>query len=234
MNLLLQTCAGLVLSLSTPLVLAQNAAPTQQGAEFVAELFLPKDLVARYPADSIKSNEVAERAVAEVTKTRADIETRFAADQKICYKEFFTNSCLNKIKEQRRLDLVAIKPIEVEANSFIRHAKVEERDRRLAEKNAQNAGKAATTPSEPTAERTPKEVDATQDEQRKARADAYAKRNAEFAEKQKMLKDNEAAEAQKRAENVQRYEEKVRAAEERQKEIARKKAEKAKVPAAKP
>ncbi len=232
MKYLIHTCLSAAFLLAGNLALAQSA---PVAAETSTQVYLPKELVERYPADSIKSNEVAERAVAEVTKTRADVETRFAADQKTCYKEFFTTSCLDKIKEQRRLDLVSIKPIEIEANAFIRRAKVDERDRRLAEKNAQSAAKAATNADQPADERTPKEgPGASEEAQRKARADAYAKRNAEFAEKQRLMKENEAADAQKRAENIQRYEEKVRAAEEKQKEIARKKAEKANVPAPKP
>lgn len=232
MKYLLHTCIAAAFLLAGPGVLAQNA---EVAAEAAVQLFSPKELLQRYPADSIKSNEVAERAVAEVAVTRADIEKRFAADQRGCYKQFFTTSCLDKIKEQRRIDLASIKPIEIEANSYIRHAKVDERDRRLAEKNAQNAEKAAANADKPVDERTPKEgPGATEEAQRKARADAYAKRNAEFAEKQRLLKENEAADAQKRAENIQRYEEKVRASEEKQKEIARKKAEKANATPAQP
>ncbi|RQO38580.1 hypothetical protein DBR37_01405 [Herminiimonas sp. KBW02] len=232
MKYIFSTCLSAAFLLVGNVALAQ---PASVEADTSARAYLPKELVERYPADTIKSNEVAERAVAEVTKTRADIEKRFADEQKACYKVFFTTSCLDKIKEQRRLDMVAIKPIEIEANSYIRHAKVDERDRRLAEKNAQSADKAAANTDKPADERTPKDgPGATEEAQRKARAEAYAKRNAEFAEKQRLLKENEAADAQKRAENVQRYEEKVRAAEEKQKEIARKKAEKANVPAAKP
>ncbi|MFC7287637.1 hypothetical protein ACFQPC_06255 [Herminiimonas glaciei] len=232
MKYLLHTYIAAAFLLAGPGVLAQDAAVV---AEAPVQLFSPKELLQRYPADSIKSNEVAERAVAEVAAARADIEKRFAADQRSCYKQFFTTSCLDKIKEQRRIDLASIKPIEIEANSYIRHAKVDERDRRLAEKNAQNAEKAAANAGKPVDERTPKEgPGATEEAQRKARADAYAKRNAEFAEKQRLLKENEAADAQKRAENIQRYEEKVRASEEKQKEIARKKAEKANAAANKP
>jgi colicin import membrane protein len=230
MKYLLHTCITAALLATGSVALAQDAA-----GEAPVQLYSAKELLLRYPSNSIKSNEVAERAVAEVTKARADIEERFAADQRECYKKFFTTSCIDKIKEQRRIDLASIKPIEIEGNSYIRHAKVDERDRRLAEKNAQNAEKAAANADKPVDERTPKEgPGATEEAQRKARADAYAKRNAEFAEKQRLLKENEAADAQKRAENVQRYEEKVRAAEEKQKEIARKKAEKANVPPAKP
>ncbi|ABR90886.1 Uncharacterized conserved protein [Janthinobacterium sp. Marseille] len=230
MKYLLHTCIATAFLLAGPAVLAQDTADKAP-----VQVYSAKELQQRYPADSIKSNEVAERAVAEVTKARADIEERFAADQRACYKKFFTTSCIDKIKEQRRIDLASIKPIEIEANSYIRHAKVDERDRRLAEKNAQNVEKAAANADKAVDERTPKEgPGATEEAQRKARADGYAKRNAEFAEKQRLLKENEEADAQKRAENVKRYEEKVRASEEKQKEIARKKAEKAAVPPAKP
>ena len=138
MKYLIHTCLSAAFLLAGNLALAQ---PAPVAADTPTQVYLPKELVERYPTDSIKSNDVAERAVAEVTKTRADIEKRFAADQKTCYKEFFTTSCLDKIKEQRRLDLVSIKPIEIEANAFIRRAKVDERDRRLAEERGPYAGR---------------------------------------------------------------------------------------------
>lgn len=188
------------------------------------------EAVARYPAGSIQSEEVASAALETVTEARSNIEARFAVDQSVCYPKFFTTSCLNKAAERRRLDLLLVRPLEIEANAYTRRAKVEERDRRLAEKAAENAGKPLLneTPVQDNAAgmKAPGNEAVSSDAQRKARADAYAKKNAEHAEKQQRLKENEQADAEKRAANIKRYEEKVRESAARQKEIAEKKAEK--------
>jgi hypothetical protein len=187
-------------------------------------------LTERYPANSIQSSAAASSALADVTKARSFIESRFAAGQRACYKEFFTNSCLAKVKEQKRADLALIKPIEIEANAYTRHAKVAESDRRLAEKAAQSEGRATASTQNKTDAASGKSTEAndlTKDAQRKVRAENYAKKNADYAERQKLLQENEQADAKKRAENVERYEAKVRESAARQKEVAEKKAEKA-------
>ncbi len=188
------------------------------------------EAVAHYPAGSIQSEEAASAALEAVNEARSNIEARFAVDQRTCYPKFFTTSCLNKAAERRRLDLLLIRPLEIEANAYTRRAKVEERDRRLAEKAAESAGKPilSETPVQDNAAgvKAPGNEAVSSDAQRKARADAYAKKNAEQAEKQQRLKENEQADAEKRAANIKRYEEKVRESAARQKEIAEKKAEK--------
>ncbi len=187
----------------------------------------------RYPVGSIQTHEVAERALVDLAQVRKAIEARFAADQHDCYPKFFTTSCLNKVKESRRVDLLAVKPIEVEANAYIRQARVTERDRRQAEKAAKNEGKAILQQQALEEERTDDagmssrgQHNTSGDVQRKTRVDARAERIEKQAEKERNLKANEAAEEKKRAENIKRYEEKVKASAARQKEILEKKAEK--------
>ncbi len=193
-----------------------------------------QNAVDQYPVGSINSQEVATSALAMVTTARANIEARFLADQRICYPKFFTTSCLNKATERRRVELLMLKPVEIEANAFIRQARVTDRDKRLADKAAENAGKPmlTETPSEDKSATAAKSLQAesnsvSQETARKARADAYAERNTKFVEKKKNLKANDAAEAQKRSENIKKYDEKVKASEARQKEILENKAEKA-------
>ena len=195
--------------------------------------YFVQDAVSLHPTGSIQSNEAAVSALEMVTTARANIEARFKIDQRVCYPKFFTTSCLNKATERRRIELLLVKPVEIEANAYLRQARVVERDRRLAEKAAENAGKPmlTETPNENKAATDAKNLEieknsVSKEAERKARADAYADKNAKFAEKQQSLKSNEAAEEQKRAENVKKYEEKVKASEARQKEILEKKAEK--------
>ncbi len=190
-----------------------------------------QEAVGQYPTGSIQSQEAASSALEMVTAARANIDARYKLDQRACYPKFFTTSCLNKATERRRVELLLVKPVEIEANAYVRQARVVERDRRLAEKAAENAGKPmlSGTSGENKAVTDAKNLEnesMSKEVERKARADAYAKKNEKYAEKQQNLKANEAAEEQKRAENIKKYEEKVKASEARQKEILEKKAEK--------
>ncbi len=217
------------LFISSQLALAQAAAVPVD--DTVALSYSVAGLMEEYPADSIQSSERADAAVKAATEARAGIEARYAAEQRACYPKFFTNACLNKATERRRLDLLLVRPIELEANSYIRHARVEVRDERLEEQARARAEKEGMAPpvTEPKMN-TDKPVDAAAEQgkntQRKARADAYAKKNAEHAEKQKQLKESEQTEATRRAENVSKYEAKVKEAAARQKDVAEKKAAK--------
>ncbi|RBA23433.1 hypothetical protein [Herminiimonas fonticola] len=201
--------------------------------ETALQAYSVQGAVDKYPAGSIHSHEAANSALEMVTTARANIEARYKVEQRVCYPKFFTTSCLNKATERRRVDLLLLKPVEVEANAYIRQARVAERDKRLAEKAAQNAGKPmlTETPGDNKAATDARNVEnekngVSKEAERKARADAYAERNKKYVEKQQNLKANEVAEEQKRAENIKKYEEKVKASEARQKEILEKKAEK--------
>lgn len=229
MKLLLKIFAASSILMSCQFSSAESS-PIDEAA---LQAYSVQEALSQYPAGSIQSQEVASNALQMVTTARDNIEARYKMDQRVCYPKFFTTSCLNKAAERRRLDLLAVKPVEIEANAYIRQARVVERDRRLAEKAAESAGKpmlnessgennAATDSSHLESQKN----SASKEAERKARADAHAKKNAEYAEKQQNLKANEAVEEQKRAENIKKYEEKVKASEARQKEILQKKAEK--------
>lgn len=228
--------AGSIL-LSSQFALAQSAAPIGDAA---IQSYSIDGLLQRYPKGSIQSAEASDSALAAVEEARTRVAARFTAEQKACYPQFFTTSCLNKVIERRRVDLSMIRPIEIEANAYTRHAKVVERDRKLAEKAAEDEGKAALRPA-PGQEKADAAGQAIADEQtaaskkaqRKVQADAYARKIAENADKQRRLKEKEQAGAQERAANIARYKEKVRESEERQKEVAEKKAEKERERAAK-
>lgn len=186
------------------------------------------DVVQRYPAGSIKSGDTADQAIKDVTDGRKKIELRHEAEKQACYPRFFTNACLNKATEKRYVDLQAVRPIELEANSYIRHARVSERDQRLEEsakaREARNKGNSSVPV--PQINDMPREP-AQSDAQRAARAQDVAERNAERAERERQRKASEEANARQRAQNVERYEEKAKESEERQKEVARRKAERA-------
>ncbi len=90
------------------------------------------------PSERVESVEQADRVLAAVTLSRAQIDWRYHQKEQICYTRFFMNDCLLDAKTERRLDLAKVKKIEVEANYFKRRNTVEEMDRSLVEHNVAN------------------------------------------------------------------------------------------------
>ena len=222
-------CASMLLG--SQLALAQSEAANDAILSYTVD-----EVVQRYPADSIQSPETAESALKDVEEARKQLEARFATEQKLCYPKFFTTSCLNKAAERKRVDLLAVKAIEIEANSYIRHARVEKRDRKLEEKAKERAEKNAVNPIlvEPKAdEAAPRDDAADTDSQRKAKAAAYAEKQKEYAQRQQDQALKEKSEEAERAANVKKYEAKQKESAERQRKVAERKAEKERLEAAK-
>jgi colicin import membrane protein len=198
-------------------------------------------LLERYPADSIQSPDAAKDALKEVDAAREHIDERYALEQRACYPKFFTTACLDKVTERRRKDLAAVRPIEVEANAYLRKAKVVERDRKLAEKAAENEADAAQRAQQSTqhdaAVTNKLEADQhdaiSKESQRQKRADDAARKQADHAAREQERKANEARDAAGRAENVDKYNKKVKDAKQRQEEVAKKKAQRERERAAK-
>ncbi len=187
-----------------------------------------------YPAGSIQSLESADRALVAVEHERADIEARFAGDERACHPKFFASSCLEDAKERRRIELAKLRTVEVEAKAFKRHARVAERDEALAERRAEEEAEAPLRLQEQ-----------KENEARSARKAASAStagsgssggsdtlqnavdvRSAQHEIKLQQRQKMEIANARKRSDNVSAYQKKVREAEAHQREIAAKHAEK--------
>lgn len=100
------------------------------------------NLVTRYPAGTILTVDMADRALAEVLTVRAQVESQFALEEQACYPTFSVSSCLDDAKEHRRAALAWIRPVEIEANTLNRRMHVLERDKALAEKRALLAAEA--------------------------------------------------------------------------------------------
>lgn len=228
----LNTSAAIViLALGFPhLTHAQDGAGTQQPAAREA----PANIAERYPPGSIQSVETADKVLTDAQQERARAEAKFADDERACYPKFFVTSCVDAAKEERRRTLAQVQQVEVEANAFKRRARVEERDRALAEKAPQAVPiirppkEAKTDDSETRKSESarPEKTDPSDDSQRTGQTSATKDRVAEHNARLERLKEKEAADAQKRAENVAAFERKARKAEERQREVAAKKAEK--------
>jgi len=204
---------------------------SQSDADAAAYSVAP--LLQRYPADSIQSAKTANQALKDVQDARARVETRYTVEQRACYPKFFTTACLDKVTEKRRKDLAAIRPIEVEANAYLRKAKVVERDRKLAEKAEQNEEDAAQHAQEGKEHALAVQDKAAADQQevagkeaqRQKRAAEAAKRKAQYEADERKREQQAAQDAQKRAENIARYNKKVKEAKARQEEVAKKKAQ---------
>jgi colicin import membrane protein len=98
-------------------------------------------LLARYPTGSITSVAQANRALEDVKKGRKEIELRFKAEEKACYKIFLANKCVAEAKERRRVALAEVKPIQIQADHFKRHDAVVKREKALADRNAKEEAK---------------------------------------------------------------------------------------------
>lgn len=168
------------------------------------------------------SLEQADQRLEAVGRERAAIEARFAERQRVCYEKFFVNHCLDEAKERRRAALQAQRDIEIEAERFKRLAKVEERDRAMAEAEAQYKAEETRMAAEP-----PPAPRAAAEDAPPPRPAPVADRMAKHNQKLKEAAAREQAEAGKRAENVRRYEQRKKEAEERQRRVAERRAEKA-------
>jgi colicin import membrane protein len=170
----------------------------------------------------------AEARLAKAAADRARTEAAFAADERHCYTRFMVNNCLDDAREKRREGLSGLRGIEVEAQRFIRQARVDERDRDLAKAEAEFQAEQARTAAAP-----PAPVRAAEPRVAPAPAAATAakpavarQKPARPAAKMKTPDADDQAGAAKRAANVQAFEKRKRDSEQRQKEIAEKKREK--------
>ncbi|MGS0740834.1 hypothetical protein ACVBEF_03210 [Glaciimonas sp. GG7] len=192
------------------------------------------DFVAHHPIGSVSSVVGADAVLTDVSKARAEVELRNLNEQRICYKKFFVNHCLNAAKEQRRLALKQIRPLEVEANAFKRRATADDRDKALADqaiKEGIEAPKRAQDQQEKQSStaRNVKEAGekaATVEANTKLHAGEAEKRVSDNAAKLQRIEQTEAAKSSERAANRAAFIKKGQDAAERQREVAEKKAEK--------
>jgi colicin import membrane protein len=177
------------------------------------------------PVAPTATKEDAARKLELVKVERARAEARFAAGEQLCYTKFFTNNCLDKVREEHRVALANVRAIEIEAEHFQRKTRADERDAALVESNKKFAAEQeklrANPPPPPKTEqpapppRPPSKVD----------------RSAEHAARIKRLETQEQAGAAQREANVKAFEARKLASEQRLKDVERKKAETAKAQA---
>lgn len=225
-------CPAFLTAVLTALVINAHAQPIS------ADLVSAKGrdgISARFPAGGIQSVETADSALAEATKERSEIEARYSREEGECHSKFFATSCIDQAKERRRLALLLVRRVEMEANTFKRQSRVDSREEALEiRKERQETDRAAHVQREEEESRrreksrisadTPDEIkpEVLGNVQKDSRLDRRGQHDAAV----KLAHEKDATDAAKRAENIAVYERKVRAAKERQAEVAARKAEK--------
>lgn len=202
-------------------------------AQEMAPKAMPKlSLQFSVPA-SIHSIESANAALAEVAAERVRIETRYSAEERACHPQFFATSCIDEAKERRRNALSQVRPIEIEANTFKRQARVREREKTL-EKKQELAGDrySRSISSESEIGLAAASSRTVLDEVKMPRMELgppnamHVERNRSAGSELKQVEVGDDANARRRAENVAAYQRKVLAAEARQRRLLIRKAEK--------
>lgn len=189
----------------------------------------------RYPAGSIASVDTANTALDDTAKEHQRIDVELIRQQRICYAKFFVSSCLNKVQAEYRTESKKIKNIEIEANTYLRQARADDRDAALAEQSAQDladAPRRAEEQKQNAAENARKVEDSkrsTADAEARAQAPTLNpdQRIADHDKKMDEVRAKQAADAKMHDANVAAYNKKVKDAQDRQKEVADKKAAKA-------
>ncbi|MDB5961669.1 MAG: hypothetical protein JWP59_2963, partial [Massilia sp.] len=173
------------------------------------------------------TKEDAARKLELVKAERARAEGRFAAGEQLCYTKFFTNNCLDKVREEHRAALANVRAIEIEAEHFQRKTRADERDAALVESDKKFADEQAKLRANPPPP--PK----TEQPAPPPRPPSKVDRSAEHATRIKRLEAQEQAGAAQREANVKAFEARKLASEQRLKDVERKKAETAKAQAEK-
>lgn len=187
----------------------------------------PIDVPKRYPPGTIKDPDRADAALADITAQQEWVDSQYINDQRACYPKFFTTSCLEAARERHQAATVVLRPVEVEANAFLRRYKVQQRDLALAQRRDEDEADRARR-EQAQKERETKLANNASDKARKAGQPAAVPDNRVARHEERMRKDreDEAANAGKRAANAAAFEKKRLESEQRQKEVATKKLEK--------
>ncbi len=177
------------------------------------------------PVATTTTKEDAARKLALVKIERARAEARFAAGEQVCYTKFFTNNCLDTVREEHRTALANVRAIEIEAQHFERATRAKERDEALVvsqQRYDEEQARLRANPPPP-----PKQEQPAPPPRPAAKVDRVAEHEARL----KRIEAEEQAGAAKREASVKAFEARKAASEQRLKDVERKKAETAKAQA---
>ncbi|WP_426196576.1 hypothetical protein [Massilia sp. DWR3-1-1] len=179
------------------------------------------------PVAPTSTKQDASRKLALVKVERARAETRFVDGERLCYTKFFTNNCLDKVREEHRAALANVRAIEIEAEHFERKTRADERDAALLLSQQQFEQEQATlraNPPPPPRQEPPAAA---------PRPPAKGDRSAEHAARLKRIAAQEQAGAAQRDASIKAFEARKAVSEQRLQEVERKKAETARTQAEK-
>jgi hypothetical protein len=91
---------------------------------------LAQQLTQKYPAGSITTSELAERALAQATAVHEKLESEFDAQRRHCADVFFVTHCLGVARDAQRQGEQAVRRVTLEAHDLRRHS-----DARVHQKN---------------------------------------------------------------------------------------------------
>jgi len=170
-----------------------------------------------YPAGSIKSVEQADRAIAAGAAARKRQLERSEAQRRVCLKDFFTERCLTRLREEDHQTNRRISAVEQEARDFRRHDEAAAAAQRRAERVAKEQADAARD----RAAREQKSAGQARKVERNARDNAEfdaqaGERASRAAESRKREQDRIAARQAKEAEERALADERAQRARERQ------------------
>jgi membrane protein involved in colicin uptake len=225
---------------------AQEAAPSPSSMQAPASdeaaaaqppvpVLIGDALFERYPAGGIDSVETANAALADTGRERARIDVELIRQQRVCYAKFFVSSCLNKVAAAHRAESKKLKNIEIEANTYLRQVRADDRDAALAEQRAKEIADAPRRAEEQRKNALENKRKVEESASRSAEAEARAQeatptpnqRIADHEQKMQQVRAKQEADARMHDANVAAYNKKMKDAQERQKEVADKKAQKA-------
>lgn len=183
-------------------------------------------LNARYPPGSIATGEAAETALEQVARENTRVEREYAQAEHVCREQFFVSACRDKAKERRRAALESTRSVQIEAQTVIRRMRVADKDQVLTEKRIEKAAEAIKFEQDAVK----KTQDIAQKQARNTEKDLHVQddrqRIVDRQVRQKPMRKELTADAQKRAANVAAYDKKIREAQAHQRNIAAKKIEK--------
>lgn len=186
----------------------------------------PREMVARYPRGSIDTVEAADRALEEVSRSRAAIRTRYEQEEQACLPKFFVTACVDKAKERQRQELQLLRPIELESNKLKRQARIEQRDADLMDKQQKADAKRLEAESAPVRATEQLRPPAPERTGKPGEPRTTEERVAEHEARMRTWQAKEDAKAPEREARAASFERKQQAALKRQEEVARRKAEK--------
>lgn len=125
-----------ILVLLAQMIFAAHALATPGSTELTQIANLSASLDQKYAAGTIGSAEQAELALQESNAAQLRLQSWYEQSERACHDTFFVNDCLSDVKQKRRLYIVALQRISLEAKALQRKLHIEQLDRELAQRQA--------------------------------------------------------------------------------------------------